>query len=356
MRNSKLLAAVAAAALAVPVATSHVAAQPAGNQQQAEQLYNQADALFQVRKYEEAAKKFMEAYEAWPVTEFLYNIAQAYRLGGNCKEALYFYERFKKLKKRDDGKEISQTDPKRAEKIDKFILELDACVKQQQTATDQKPDDLSRPDTGKPAGPGGTGTQTATTETPEDEDDEDLIEAVAVAPSTVSARASVGLAVLRMGDPQDINGPKPAINLGAGYPMPAGPALLDLGAAITFSPVPYQTMQGTSEQATLFAFMANAGATYPINPQIDVRGDLGLGILSFGGLKGGNPFTEGGATTDGALSMFHVRFAVTGEYLISPNLVASVTPLSVAVSPAKAGLAMDGITNISFLLGVGYRM
>jgi tetratricopeptide (TPR) repeat protein len=370
MRTSKLLVAAAAAALAVPLASSPVAAQPAGNQQQAEQLYNQADALFQVRKYEEAAKKFTEAYEAWPVTEFLYNIAQSYRLGGNCKEALYFYERFKKLKKRDDGKDLSETDPKRAEKIDRFITELQACVKQTDSATNQKPDDLTRPDGTSNGGTGDTGTtgtgDTGTTSTGTDvadtgdggdDDDEDLIEETAtLGPTMVSARASAGIALLTMGEPQDINGPKPAINISAGYPLAVGPALLDVGAAFTFTPVPYQTMDGSGEQATLIAFLANAGATYPVTPQIGVRGDLGLGILSFGGLTAGNPFTEGGATTDGALGMFHVRFAVAAEYAINENLAASVTPLSVAYSPAKEGLAMDGITNISFLVGLGYRM
>lgn len=353
--RSKILAAVAAAGLAM-AGVSEVAAQPAGNQAAAEKAFNEGDAKFNVGKYEEAAQKFIEAYEAWPVTEFLYNVAQSYRLGGKCKEALYFYQRFMKLKRRDDGKELSETDPKRAEKIDKFIVELEACAKQQQTAADQKPDDLSGPANGQNATGGTTGTDVATADDDDVDDDEDIDQEVAVGPSMVSARGSAGIAFITATNRAEKNTVNdPAVALTAGYPIALGPATVDVGAAFTFSPMPYQTMAGTSEQATLVGLVANAGVNYAVTPQIGARLDAGVGALWFGGLTAGNPFLEGGATTDGPLGLLHVRAAVAGDYAINQNLIVTLTPFALGFSPKKDGMT-ENVTSVSVMAGIGYRM
>ena len=42
-------------------------------------------------RYDEAVAWFTKAYEAWQLNEFLYNIAQSYRLSGNCKKAYEYY-------------------------------------------------------------------------------------------------------------------------------------------------------------------------------------------------------------------------------------------------------------------------
>ena len=104
--------------------------------------------------------------------------------------------------------------------------------------------------------------------------------------------------------------------------------------------------------------LANAAATYSVAPKIGLRGDLGLGVLMFGGLKMGNPFTENGAAASGALGMFALRVAASADYALTPNIVATVTPLSVSYSPAKEGLREDvsSILRLEFMLGVGYRM
>ena len=363
MRTStRLLAVLGALALAAPLSTSSVSAQPSDNQAKAEKAYIEADALFQVRKYDEAAKKFTEAYEAWPDTEFLYNIAQSYRLAGNCTEALYFYNRFKKLKKRDDGKELSESDPKRSEKIERFIVELEACVKQQTTAKDQQPDDISRPDGTRVPPDDKTKVppddKTVAVVPPEGEEEEEEEEGgvdgeVAVGAKLLVARGAFGGAFVNTGN--DEVPIQPAFTVGAGYPLAAGPVNLDVGGLITYTPLPYQAM-GVSHTSTLVGLLANVGATYPINDKIGVRGDLGLGVLSWGGLGSGNPFTDDGGTTDGALGMFHLRVAAGAEYAFTPNVSATVTPLAFAFSPAKTGLDMSAVTNLSFLVGVGYRM
>jgi tetratricopeptide (TPR) repeat protein len=350
MRNLKL---IVAAALLAPLGVAPAAAQPKGNQQQAEKVYTEGDALFQLRKYEEAAKKFIEAYEAWPVAEFLYNIAQSYRLASNCKEALYFYERFKKIKKRDG--EVLEAE--RAEKIERFIEELQKCVAQTKTAADQQPDDINKPnrDDKRSDDPDLKRDVVAVRDDPERELDDDLIEEEYPGPSVFSARAGGGIALIDAGEleiPAQF-----AINVNVGYPLGLGSIYLEPGVAIGFSPIPFEnTMTRASESASLFSAHANVGVTYPVNQKIGVRGDLGVGILSMGGLTHGNPFTVGGRATSGALGMLNVRFGIAAEYAFTPNVVATLTPFSYSYSPANEGLAMDSVSHIDFLVGLGYRM
>ena len=56
--------------------------------------------------------------------------------------------------------------------------------------------------------------------------------------------------------------------------------------------------------------------------------------------------------------MLEVRIGVSGDYAITQNLVATVVPLAFSYSPAKSGLRADitSITQLEFMLGLGYRM
>ena len=123
--------------------------------------------------------------------------------------------------------------------------------------------------------------------------------------------------------------------------------------------MPYNnSVTGDSQTATMTTVLANGAATYTVAPKIALRGDLGIGVLMFGGLDMGNPFTEAAAGTSGSLAMLAVRVAASVDYAITPNVVATATPLSFSYSPAKEGLRSDvsTIMRLEFLLGVGYRM
>ena len=53
-----------------------------------------------------------------------------------------------------------------------------------------------------------------------------------------------------------------------------------------------------------------------------------------------------------------MRAAVSGDYLITNNVYATLTPLAFTYSPPKDGLRSDikSITRLDFMVGVGYRM
>src|SRR5215475_6390010 len=72
---------------------------------------------YNLGNFDKAAEAFKKGFEAEPKEAnkpaYLYNAAQAYRQGNDCKNAQFFYKRFLDLKEADKVKPI--TDAKRAE-------------------------------------------------------------------------------------------------------------------------------------------------------------------------------------------------------------------------------------------------
>ncbi len=178
-------------------------------------------------------------------------------------------------------------------------------------------------------------------------------------PALLSARFTAGVAKLSAGD---LTVPvEPTFDLFAGYPIAINNQLeVDVGANLTFTPLPYTNMATNQKQtAQLITALADVGATYTVAPKIGLRGDLGVGVLSFGGISDmGNPFTQSGAPTTGALGMLAVRVGLSADYAITPNVIATVTPVAFTYSPAKEGLRDDikSLTRLDFMLGLGYKM
>ena len=377
MKKSLLFAAMLVPALAL--------AQP----KSADDWYKEGETQYNLGNFDAAAEAFKQGFALEPneskKAAYLYNVAQAYRQGNKCKDASFFYKRYLALKDRDTEKPLKPD--KRAE-IEARIAELDQCAATQESIANKPPGDTIRPDGGRPDGGksgtgtgtgAGTGSGTGTTvgtggdEGSGDEGDEGeevdegdegdgdaggVTEQVFVKPRVINARVVGGAGKIAMGDLP--TGIKPSFQLTGGYPIVTQGALsVDVGASLNFTPMPYENgMTHTSETATLTTALVNAAATYTVAPKIALRGDLGVGGLFFAGLKMGNPFTESGASTSGALGMLAVRVAASADYAITPNVVATVTPISFAFSPAKEGLREDvsSILQIDFMLGVGYRM
>src|SRR6476660_9597129 len=122
-------------------AASVASAQPAGDEKAAEDYFNKGNTAYNLGHFDEAVGWFTKAYEAWAQPEFLYNIAQSYRLGGNCKQALFFYKRFLSVKE----KEGQTLPPKKKAEIDKFVADLTECENKTDGAAGAKPDGVVRP-------------------------------------------------------------------------------------------------------------------------------------------------------------------------------------------------------------------
>lgn len=371
MKKSLVCALVLAPALAL--------AQP----KSADDWYKEGETQYNLGNFDKAAEAFKQGFSQETVDSkkpaYLYNVAQAYRQGQKCKDAAFFYKRYLSLKDQDTAKPLKPD--KRAE-IEQRIAELEECARTQESISKKPPDNTISPtgegQTGNPKTTGGqtggtpanTGTGTGTTvgqvgngESDEGEGDEGegdgITQSATLQPRVISARLVGGGAKVTAGD---LTVPVLAsFAVTAGYPVLSQDKLeVDAGVVFGFQPVPYKnSMTGADKTGQFISALVDAGATYTVAPKIGLRGDLGLGILAFSGISEmGNPFTEGGAPTSGALTMFQLRVAASADYAITPNLVATVTPIAFSFAPAKTGLRDDikSITRLDFMLGIGYRM
>jgi tetratricopeptide (TPR) repeat protein len=346
----------------------------------ADDWYKEGETQYNLGNFDKAADAFKEGYTLETLDNkkpaYLYNVAQAYRQGKKCKDAAFFYKRYLSLKDQDTAKPLAAE--KRTE-IEGWINELEECEKNQESIAHKTPDTTipSGPTTTKPTGTNPTTTTTKPTTVPAttkvadsnngDGDGEgsasdggDVHGSTTVEqPKLLSLRLTGGVAKVGAGD--STVPIEPTFNLFAGYPIAVSPELvIDVGANIGFTPVPYtNTMTHAKATGQLISALADVGATYAVTPKIGLRGDLGVGVLVFGGISdAGNPFTEMGASSTGALGMFAIRAAASVDYAFTPNVYGTVTPIAFSYSPAKTGLRDDikSLTRLDFMLGVGYRM
>lgn len=356
----------------------------------AEDEFNKGNTAYNLGKWDEAIAHFTTAYEASPIPDFLYNIAQSHRQAGNCKQALHFYKRFKSIKENDKAAPL--TAKKKAD-IDKFIKQLTECAAKQDDSASAKPDALAEPPvkststSTQTTPPPPTPTQTTTpviSSTPpvattkpsiasapapavtanpaiatadssgdgaEDEQDTSVTKATAtVAPKLVSVRAVSGIALLSSGDL--VMPVQPSFALSAGYPLAVGPIELDLGAGVSYVPLPYEVM-GAQKRGMMLGGRAVIGAAYPVAPKFVVRGELGGGVVALSGLEMGNPIV--GDRSAKSFTLPNIRIGVAADYLITPNIAATIAPFAFAYSPANDALYGGSLREIDVLVGIGYR-
>jgi tetratricopeptide (TPR) repeat protein len=331
--------------------------------------YREGEKHYNLGEFQEAVAAFKQAFALETVdskkSAYIYNIAQSYRYAKDCGNAQFFYKRFLALRDADKARPLAAD--KRAD-IEARIKELEECARQQEAIKNKPPDTTLKPD--DPDDAGGKGDARGASSRPPEvaarpEDDGaadgdgdrglEVRRPAAGAPRRVSLRLVGGAAKVSLGDldvPIQVTGA-----LIGGYPVLAGPVQLELGAALSFTPVPFKNgAMGSKELAQLFGVVANVGASYAVAPRLSVRGDLGVGILVLSGASE-SPLTEM-RKASGALSMAHVRAGVSADYAITPSLVATVAPIAFSYSPAKEGLAasISAITALDFMVGLGYRM
>lgn len=334
-------------------------------------FYKAGAQAYDLGDFDKAAQLFKQGYEmeSNPSKQpaYLYNMAQAYRQGGKCKESAFAYKRFLSLKEDDKVKPLA---PDKKAETEQLVQQMEDCAKQQEKEAEEK---AAQEEAAKRAAEQqrlaadaeqrareAREKKVATGDGEEGEEGEGGVTKKATGePKLVVARLELGGAKVSAGG---LDVPiQSSFMVTGGYPLKLNDQLtLDFGAAIGVTPVAYKNgITGDSQTGSLTSVLANAGGTYKITPQIAARGDIGLGLLGFGGIQSaGNPFTEAGAGTTGTLVMPAFRFAVSGDYLITPNIFATATPFAFQYSPAKDGLRMDikSITQVDFLVGVGYRM
>ena len=364
MRTTRLLV-IAALCFAAPAAIAGGSPDPAVLKQ-AQDLYTQGDTAYNLGRFDEAVTWFTKAYETWNAPEFLYNIAQAHRQAGHCKEALYFYQRYRSLK---DASKAPLTKSERDE-VGRFIDQLTPCAQQAASTAQVKPDTLNQPSgtppqtqtpppapiTTPPPAPAPAPAPApkvadATPAAPETTDDSGVTATTTTEPPhAFAAYAAAGISKIGVGN---LGIPvQPSLVAGAAYPIALGPIVLDVGAGVSYAPLPYDAM-GVKKSGTLLGARVALGATYPLGDRLAIRGELGAGLADMSGLADGNPLTTDRKA--GSFAMPSARVGVAAEYAFTRNLLATVSPSFSYIVGDKA-LYSSSITEIDVVVGLGYRL
>lgn len=343
------------AALLVAFSAAPAAAQNA--KQKAKELYHQGKTQFDLGNFEDAVKLFKEAYATSPYPAFLFNIAQAYRQMGDCRQALFFYKRYLT---------VSGGNAPNKELVDGHIRELSETCKASEDMKNKPPLGAMSPGEDG-ADTGDTDGSTDVAAAGDDDDDSDIYEDDSAGsvtttrqrkdPTLISTSIAAGPAFLDLGD-LEISGAQFSLSLGAGYPLNFGKIGLTLGAMFTYTPVLWNNGD-ISGNSPLISALASVGAHYWALDKLAVRADVGAGGMFVGGLSDpGNVFLPPGTTADGLLGTFNFRVGIGADYLVTPNLKVSVSPFVFSMSPAPADFRMgiDSITRIELAVGLGYQL
>ncbi|HET6611632.1 MAG TPA: tetratricopeptide repeat protein [Kofleriaceae bacterium] len=390
-RFTSLIAGVACALLALSLAAPPAAAQQTDEQRKAksQMLYREATTQYNLGNFTKAIDLYKKSYAAWPAPVLLFNVAQAYRINGNCKDAIFFYQRYLALEKKV---------PSRAQ-IERLVdrLKVD-CKREEETRAKPpvqtlpppddnghgtvKPPDTHHATTGDTDKPPATDPDATAPKTTPDDPDKVAANSMTNPENGANMTIETGTGPIiddgmgTSGTPKlglmaqfgpafasfgelDVGGALFSGRLGAAYLMPAGPVGLELGATLTFTPVPFTTRDGTAKTGMFMGALANAGATYPLWNKLSLRGEVGFGLLVLSGItEPGSVFVKDQYGAAGASSVVHVRAAAGVDWALSDNILLNATPLAIAYSPALDGMdeQVSSLSRFEMMVGVAYRL
>jgi tetratricopeptide (TPR) repeat protein len=124
------------------VASAPAFAQPTEPQDLGEQAYQRGRQHYDLQDWDQAITEFKEAYRLRSDAASLFNIAQSYRLKGDCAQAASFYKTYRR----------NFPAEKNIARVDHFIAEMDACIKQAPAIDSTTPGDAQPPTDGSADG------------------------------------------------------------------------------------------------------------------------------------------------------------------------------------------------------------
>lgn len=336
-------------------------AQPAGGGSELAEVYRKGRTAYDLGNFEEAIEYFKRAYALQPHESHLYNIAQAYRQAGDCRNALFFYKRYVSV----GGEKARhfQVVQRRIEELSASCQAADEPGEPAQGAS--MSGDGGSETTGSDGEAAGSGGETAMSngETAASAGAEGgavtgSVGANAARDPVLAASLELGAAVLDAGA-LDVSGAQFSLGVGAGYPLAFGKLGVTLGGMFTYTPVSWANDRvGASGTSSLIGVIGNVGVRYAVAERLALRLELGAGVLLLSGLSQGSVFLPDDMMATSALSMFNVRAGIGAEYMLTDNLVLSASPLVFSYSPPKDGLRaeIDKLARFDFIAGLGYRM
>jgi hypothetical protein len=355
----RLRAWLVALMLAIAVGTVGPRSARADDAQQARDLFTQGNTFYDLGQFDKAIDAWQKGYQLKNDPGFLYNIAQAYRVMEDAQKAIFFYRRY-------------LSNAPKAHNRDEVEQKIDALQKQL-SAQDQA---KQIPPPG-PFGPGnpvpGAGAASADTNPPPAEitpataateptggapSPGSSVAATAAAeaggaelpPRRIDLAAAIGFDSWTSGV-QGKADPSFAFTLAAGYTFGAPAATVRFRVGVLLG---YTFLQESSSTDSFTSFLIDPTVEFRLARRLHLDVDLGLGVLSIGGLTPNSALLANPmVTVKGTQTLAEVRIGAGLQYQLTPALSVFVWP-AIANSPQKQYFHA-AISRVEILAGLTLR-
>jgi hypothetical protein len=181
----------------------------------------------------------------------------------------------------------------------------------------------------------------------------------------IRVRASGGVALPRFGGLEGSQPAQFAMRLGGEYTFDlGGPGYLDVGLGLSFVPFSYSRIDtGASVGSSFWGVMAAGVYRYRLTRELELSGEIGVGVVWMTGIGEESPFVqpEAGTTgnvpgTSGALAMPSVSLGVAAIYRLPYRIFVYGQPGFLFSKTATDGLTISSVSRFDFALGVGYAL
>jgi hypothetical protein len=357
----KILDACGVAALALAVALAPLGARAGdADQKAARPHYEKGATEYNLGHFGEAIAEFEKAYELDPAPVLLFNIAQAHRQNGNNERAAFFYRRYL---------EQAPGAANRAE-VERRIKDLEEAIRQQSEIKRRPPPGVAQDDHDLPATQ-----QTDASSPPPPIAGQLPPESAATPVATVAGTAPAGedhhfRLTLSAGPAfpkfsvtgKSLDQPVLlSVRAGGGYTFDIVPRqqAVDVGLSLAYSPIQYRTVPPeTTVTAGFWGLLATGTYRYRVMPELDVQGELGVGIVWWSGIGTGNPFTVDNVGASGPIPMPSFLVGLGANYRLPHNVFVFAEPALVVSKTTGDGLtaAVSSVLRFDLALGLGYTL
>jgi hypothetical protein len=348
--------------VAIVLVASGATTARADDAQRARDLFTQGNTYFDLGQFDKAIDAWQNGYQLKNDPGFLYNIAQAYRTMGDAQKAIFFYKRY--LSNSPKARNRSEVEQK-----------IEAL--QKQLSVQEQAKGLPPPGPFGPDNPGANGPPPATEPPPTAVNPEVVTEGTAGGPSTpapgtaspsgvvetgklgaapppprrIDLRAAVGFDTWSSGLQENAQ-PSFAFTLAAGYTFgnPASRVRFRLGALYG-----YTFLKEADSRDSFSSFLIDPTIVVRGAPRFTLMGDLGIGVLSIGGITANSALLESSSVTvknPQLLSLIRVGIAV--EYELTKNVSLFFWPAY--ASSAKKENFYGNLGRFELLAGVACRL
>lgn len=313
---------------------------------QAKDAFSEGTSFFSLGKWNEAIECWQRGFQIKPDPIFLYNIAQAYRLGENHEQALFFYKSYLRNAPKASNREEVQ---------DK-MRELEKVIAARKSTREMAPDTPIDPSPQRPATTANPSQPVAAQTTSAPVPNATAVVEAAPTPQQKIRRGEVGVAggvnMWLVGVPGGAQ-PSAGVSLQGGYALVAKSAVeFRLGGKVGYS----YLVDLPSTDHFLSVLLTPKVSLRLWKEKLYATIEVGVGALVVAGVKSGSVLLDPRAASPGTLATFELRPAVGLEYRVLPAFSLYLAP-AVIYSPAPSKAFGDAaVVRLDVSLGASLRL